>query len=80
MDISGVLVVIACIGWSVTLYFTCSGFLRDYSQAQQLTSRIWTESDINRAMNDMHIRETIPVTEGVKVDNITEDLEIIDPD
>ena len=31
-------------------------------------------------MNDMRIRERIPVAEGVKVNNITEDLEIIDPD
>ena len=54
--------------------------MRDYRQTQQLTSRVWTEADIRRVMNDIHFRATIPVAEGVKVDNITEDLEIIDPD
>ena len=80
MDLTAVFIILACIAFVVTIYFNCSACMRDYSQAQQLTSRIWTEADINRAMNDMRIRERIPVAEGVKVNNITEDLEIIDPD
>jgi hypothetical protein len=80
MDITSVFIVTACIGWIVTLYFNCSGWRRDYIQSQQITSRIWTEEDINIAMNDMHIIDRIPVAEGIKVNNIMEDLEIIDPD
>ena len=80
MDLTAVFIILACIVFVVTIYFNCSACMRDYSQAQQLTSRIWTEADINRAMNDMRIRERIPVAEGVKVNNITEDLVIIEPD
>ena len=80
MDLSIVFIVLGCIAFIVTIYFNCSACMRDYRQTQQLTSRVWTEADIRRVMNDIHIRTTIPVAEGVKVNNITEDLEIIDPD
>ena len=80
MDLTAVFIILGSIAFIVTIYFNCSACMRDYSLVQQLTSRVWTEADINRAMNDMRIRERIPVAEGVKVNNITEDLEIIDPD
>tara|TARA_B100000035_G_scaffold313170_1_gene326244 strand:- start:165 stop:407 length:243 start_codon:yes stop_codon:yes gene_type:complete len=80
MDLTAVFIILGCIVFIITIYFNCSACMRDYRQVQQLTTRVWTEADIMRVMNDMHIRERIPVAEGVKVNNITEDLEIIDPD
>lgn len=80
MDLTAAFIILGCIAFIVTIYFNCSACMRDYRQTQQLTSRVWTEADIRRVMNDIHIRTTIPVAEGVKVNNITEDLEIIDPD
>ena len=53
MDLTAAFIILGCIAFIVTIYFNCSACMRDYSQTQQLTSRIWTEADINRAMNEM---------------------------
>lgn len=53
----------------ITVYYQCKAIIRSRDDIRDLTSPISQAPSL-----------PIPITNGIRVDNITEDLEIITPD
>ena len=67
-----VMAVIACV---ISTYFQCCACIRDRHHIYQLTAPIHPDITITEE-ND----NTIPIANGIQVESITEDLEIITAD
>ena len=67
-----VMAVIACV---ISTYFQCCACIRDRHHIYRITAPIYPDIVV-REEND----NTIPVANGIRVETITEDLEIISAD
>ena len=69
------MIVMAVFAFSISTYFHCCACIRDRHLIYRLTAPIYPDI-IVREEND----NTIPVANGIRVETITEDLQIILPD
>ena len=78
MDLMTVFIILSLFALVITLYFNCSACIRDYREVQQLERvQVITQEDIDNIINQRYI---MPTAEGVKVESITENLAVINPD
>lgn len=74
-ELSLIMILIACGVFVITIYLQCCTCIRDQRHILHLTAPIFPDI-IQRDENPI----TIPVANGIRVDTITEDLEIITAD
>ena len=72
-DLSLLMIVIACGVFVIVIYFQCCACVRDQRQIRQLTAPVFPDIIIQRDEN----QNRMPITNGIRVERITEDLEII---
>lgn len=70
-DVTTILLLIAGAVFAISIYFQCCSCIRDQRLILRLTAPIFPEIQIHENNN------TVPIANGIQVDSITEDLEII---
>tara|TARA_B110000046_G_C12991532_1_gene398046 strand:+ start:730 stop:963 length:234 start_codon:yes stop_codon:yes gene_type:complete len=72
-DFSLIMIAIACIVFAITIYYQCCACIRDQRYIRGVTSPVFSDITLHQDGN----LNRMPVTNGVRVDRISEDLEII---
>jgi len=72
-DLSFILLAIACGVFAITIYYQCCGCIRDYGHIRHLTASVFPDITLVQDENS----NRMPVTNGIRVNTLTEDLEII---
>jgi len=72
-DLSLIMIAIACVVLAITIYYQCCACIRDHNDIRRLTLPVFPDIIIEQdgTLNRM------PVTDGIRVETITEDLQII---
>tara|TARA_R110002074_G_scaffold17681_7_gene57972 strand:+ start:2684 stop:2917 length:234 start_codon:yes stop_codon:yes gene_type:complete len=72
-DFSLIMIAIACIVFAITIYYQCCACIRDQRYIREVTSPVFPDITLHQDGN----LNRMPLTNGVRVDRISEDLEII---
>lgn len=72
-DLSLIMIAIACIVFAITIYYQCCACIRDRGYIRQVTSPVFPDITLDQDEN----LNIIPIVNGIRVDTINEDLEII---
>ena len=72
-DLDLIMIAIACGVFAITIYYQCCGCIRDHRHIHHLTSPVFPDITLVQDENS----NRIPIANGVRIETITEDLEII---
>jgi len=73
VDLSWIMIAVACGVFSITIYYQCCACIRDQRYIRRVTSPVFPDITLNQD----EIFNRIPIANGIRVDTLTEDLEII---
>ena len=72
-DLSFIMIAIACGFFAITIYYQCCACIRDHHHIRHLTAPVFPDITLVQDENS----NRIPIATGVRIDTLTEDLEII---